>query len=727
MERMNVDKIWKATSASAVSRVLCVAEIQMNHFTLNTTATTELQDAGTFSVIWPLRPLCRQVSQLEHVQVDGPVTTISSAMSASEIIGILAEHHCFDVTNQLDLARCERTPITCGGFGDIYRGTLNGGQRVAIKCARLYLRHGDTNGHKILKRSARELHVWSRFEHENVLELLGLVQFQDRVAMVSPWMDNGTLLQYISRNPTEDRYQLCVGISEGVAYLHQNGLVHGDIKSVRPSILACEVQVETSSQANILISSEGVAKISDFGCSVLKTSTLCFTTTSVLKLSIRWAAPEILDGPVLRSREADVYALGMTLLEAVTGMIPFSSMQDRAVYIAVVMQRQIPKRPRGFPSFSPDEADKLWGTIVDACLYNPPDRPSSIIVQDRVRDVRHRLRQSLLNHSVIDLSANTVEDVSDQGDDDDYDEWDEWDEYDEYDEDVEQENSQHAPEAEQPVDSAARGPVTSLYIARGGLTSNIIAPPPPPGLHPPKRAPSAWQLFFTEYIQNYKKVNPRGNLNVAQAAKDAGVMYKALTPEQKEASKLCQKFVHFTDYIEQVYKRRSLSEKEQYERELNAWMHTSYATQTGSAPTVWQIFFSEYLQSYKNFSPGQKLDVIQAAQDGGVIYKALTSEQKEIYKRKAAFLKEQHEREDVGQTQIHAPDEAPEKPISAYSMFLRWIRADRARVKEIFGNETEAAEQSVLAAAKWRTLSDAEKKPFLSQARRERANPRAGR
>ncbi|KAG8704844.1 hypothetical protein FRC09_003301 [Ceratobasidium sp. 395] len=241
-------------------------------------------------------------------------------------------------------------------------------------------------------------------------------------------MDNGTLLQYISRNPTVDRYQLCVGISEGVAYLHQEGLIHGDIKS-----------------ANVLISDEGVAKISDFGCSELKTSTLCFTTTSVLKLSIRWAAPEILDGPVLRSREADVYALGMTLLEVVTGMVPFSSMQERAVYAAVVMQRQIPKRPRRFPSFSLYEADKLWAIIVDACAYNSPDRPMSRIVRDYVRDIRHRSGQSLSDHSVIGFSANAVESESDE--DEDYDEWDEWDEYDEH------ENIQHTPEAEEPTSS----------------------------------------------------------------------------------------------------------------------------------------------------------------------------------------------------------------------------------------------------------------------------------
>lgn len=53
---------------------------------------------------------------------------------------------------------------------------------------------------------------------------------------------------------------------------------------------------------------------------------------------------------------------------------------------------------------------------------------------------------------------------------------------------------------------------------------------------------------------------------------------------------------------------------------------------------------------------------------------------------------------------------APKKPLSAYFMFLQWIRADPARVHEVFGDETETTRQSVLAAAKWRTLSDAEKK-----------------
>ncbi|KAG8724271.1 hypothetical protein FRC09_020559 [Ceratobasidium sp. 395] len=520
--------------------------------------------------------------------------------------------------------------------------------------------------------------------------------------MVSPWMDNRTLLQYISRNPTVDRYQLCVGISEGVAYLHQSGLIHGDIKS-----------------ANVLISNEGVAKISDFGCSELKTSTLCFTTTSVLKLSIRWAAPEILDGPVLRSREADVYALGMTLLEAVTGMVPFSSMQDRAVYIAVVVQRQIPKRPRRFPSFSLDEADKLWEMIVDTCAYSSPDRPSSITVRDRVRDVKHRLRQSMLDHSVIDFSVDAVEDQSDEGDDDDdYDEWDEWNEYDENDEYDEHESIQHTPEAEKPADLVAHA---SLLQSR---------------LPPPKKPLSTWQLFFVEYLQNYKKTYPERKINPAREGRDAGAIYKALTSEQKEASKSYRRLVHFANYIKQVYKRQSRLAKKNYQRELDAWVHTTHATQTVSIPTAWQLFFAEYLRSYKSSDPGQKLNVIHAAQDGGAAYRALTSEQKEMYKRKAVVLKKRFECGDVERTQIHASNDAQKaggakirrsnsgdfhaskKSINAYPMSLQWILADQARVKESLRSETKA-ENSVLAAAKWRMLSDAEK------ARREKISKHA--
>jgi hypothetical protein len=63
---------------------------------------------------------------------------------------------------------------------------------------------------------------------------------------------------------------------------------------------------------------------------------------------------------------------------------------------------------------------------------------------------------------------------------------------------------------------------------------------------------------------------------------------------------------------------------------------------------------------------------------------------------------------------------APKKPLSAYFMFLQRIRSDPVLVKGVFGDETETTKQSVLAAEKWRSMTDDERKPFLAQAEQEK-------
>ncbi|QRV89105.1 Ephrin type-A receptor 10 [Ceratobasidium sp. AG-Ba] len=195
------------------------------------------------------------------------------------------------------------------------------------------------------------------------------------MAMISPWMDNGTLLQYINRNPTVDRHSLCVGIADGVVYLHYNGAVHGDIKS-----------------ANVLISREGVPKLADFGCTQLKSCTVGFTTTtSAPQISIRWTAPEMLDeGPTFQTQEADIYALGMTILEAVTGELPFNDLSDRQLYMNVVIKHQIPRRPTNLLSFNESEGDQIWSIMEDTWKRDPLARPTSMSIRNRLKSLLQR-------------------------------------------------------------------------------------------------------------------------------------------------------------------------------------------------------------------------------------------------------------------------------------------------------------------------------------------------
>lgn len=81
----------------------------------------------------------------------------------------------------------------------------------------------------------------------------------------------------------------------------------------------------------------------------------------------------------------------------------------------------------------------------------------------------------------------------------------------------------------------------------------------------------------------------------------------------------------------------------------------------------------------------------------------------EDIKRENAFRTAQRKAGKSRRGNIKDPN-APKKPLSAYFMFLQRIRADPELVREVFGDETETTKQSVLAAAKWRSMTDDERK-----------------
>lgn len=80
----------------------------------------------------------------------------------------------------------------------------------------------------------------------------------------------------------------------------------------------------------------------------------------------------------------------------------------------------------------------------------------------------------------------------------------------------------------------------------------------------------------------------------------------------------------------------------------------------------------------------------------------------EDIKRENVFRAAQRKAGKSRKSNIKDPN-APKKPLSAYFMFLQRIRASSRLVAEIFGDETETTKQSVLAAAKWRSMTDAER------------------
>ncbi|KAH7338712.1 kinase-like domain-containing protein [Rhizoctonia solani] len=260
---------------------------------------------------------------------------------------LLACHGCPILVSQMDPMQDTAVLMSGGGFGDIWRGELLDGTRVAIKTWRASLI--EQCDYKILKRATREIYHWSKMKHENIHELMGVIMFKGQsLGMVSEWMEHGNLHEYLRKNSNADRYRLVTQVASGLAYIHSLNMVHGDIKAL-----------------NALVSVEGVAKVTDFGLSTMSESSLDFSATTAQQAgSIRWAAPELLLEETAKSAASDIYALGMTILEIFSGNVPYPEYRRDYVIIQMVEQGVLPTRSTN--EFEDNErGNAIWNLLVE--------------------------------------------------------------------------------------------------------------------------------------------------------------------------------------------------------------------------------------------------------------------------------------------------------------------------------------------------------------------------
>ncbi|KAG8685390.1 hypothetical protein FRC11_010664, partial [Ceratobasidium sp. 423] len=279
------------------------------------------------------------------------------------------EHDLNLVDEFTDLRDVTRMPVYDSRFTNVHRAFLRDDTKVAVKKVRPGSDYsgGDLAG-RYQKRLARELYTWAQCDHRNVWPLMGLADLEGQLAIVSVWADHGNLVQYLNNTPGADRCELSLGITTGLAYLHRNGIVHGDLKGL-----------------NVLISANRVPMLCDFGSSVIEGATLQFADSrSGIGNTLRWAAPELLTGAAQAPTPAtDVYSLGMTILETFTRKPPYASLSDGSV-LSVILKKKFPARPeQEIPVESP-YGNILWTLLRSCWSHNPNMRPN-------VRAVRYIL------------------------------------------------------------------------------------------------------------------------------------------------------------------------------------------------------------------------------------------------------------------------------------------------------------------------------------------------
>ncbi|KAG8692212.1 hypothetical protein FRC08_009934 [Ceratobasidium sp. 394] len=305
----------------------------------------------------------------EFVPTHASLIGITSTMALEEIILRLGDSGCANITDQLDQTSYSKYPVSTGGFGDVYTGRLRDGRLVAIKTMRLRVNNSQES-QKSLKHAAHELYTWSRCRHRHVQPLLGLVEFQGQIGMISVWEANGSLRVYLEVHPEADRCQMSTQIAEGLSYLHESGVIHGDLKG-----------------PNILISSDGMPLLADFGNSTLQEYTLKFTDTSTEnQTTTRWAAPELIKGGTY-SAPADVYALGMTILETITCTVPYADLKAEFAVAYAIIEKKHPERPQSYIPYNSEQGATLWLLLERCWAYEPADRPGAGQVKEMMQEI----------------------------------------------------------------------------------------------------------------------------------------------------------------------------------------------------------------------------------------------------------------------------------------------------------------------------------------------------
>ena len=263
------------------------------------------------------------------------------------------------------------------------------------------------------QRFCKEVMTWKGLRHQNVLSLLGVMISGNQLMMASEWMANGNLNEFVKTHRDANRFKLVGFCSCCRSYLSlmrlfliacrcrsrvdiyarsgdgTRGLERGMILDASHHTFPNVSRIKV----NIMIDKGSNAQLADFGLlTIVSDSThSAATISSEGSGTFRFMSPELLDPEEFGfknarpTKQSDCYALGMVILEALTGRAPFPSC-DALAATRKVIKGERPDRPQG-----PEAvwfADDLWGMLEQCWLQTPKLRPA-------VEDVLECLEQYL--------------------------------------------------------------------------------------------------------------------------------------------------------------------------------------------------------------------------------------------------------------------------------------------------------------------------------------------
>src|SRR6476661_6900197 len=237
-----------------------------------------------------------------------------------------------------------------GGMADVWcaeDSLLN--RRVALK----FLHARFAQDEQFVERFRREASSAAGLQHPNVVGVFDRGTFDGAHFIAMEYVEGASLKDLIERGlSVPEAVEIVRQVLAGVKYAHEHGIVHRDLKP-----------------QNVLVDSEGRARVTDFGIARAGASEI--TQTGSVLGTAQYLSPEQAQGlPVTTA--SDIYSVGVMLYEALTGRVPFDA--DSPVTVAL---KQVSERPRPPSELNPAVSRALDGVVLRALAKDPVNRFAS--------------------------------------------------------------------------------------------------------------------------------------------------------------------------------------------------------------------------------------------------------------------------------------------------------------------------------------------------------------
>ena len=261
--------------------------------------------------------------------------------------------------------------IGTGGMADVYKAKDHKLNRfVAVKVLKPEFREDTT----FIRKFKSEAQAAAVLTHPNIVNVFDVGDDNGVYYIVMELIEGITLKEYISKKgklSVKEATSIAIQVSMGLEAAHSHGIVHRDVKP-----------------QNIIISMDGKVKVTDFGIARAASSN---TISSNVMGSVHYSSPEQVRGGY-SDEKSDIYSLGITMYEMVTGKVPFDGDTTVAIAIKHLQEEIVP------PSIYTPELPHSLEQIILKCTQKSVDRRyenMSEVIED-------------LKHSLLDPNGNFV-------------------------------------------------------------------------------------------------------------------------------------------------------------------------------------------------------------------------------------------------------------------------------------------------------------------------------